>query len=274
MTSPLPEGEYADIGDGIRMHYHSVGEGPALLFLHGSGPGASGWSNFHPNADYFAARGYRCILADSIGYGLSDKPTDQRYTLEFMAGAAVKLMDALGIDQFTPVGNSQGGAQAMYIALHHASRIPKLVLMAPGGLETRERYMEMSGIRSFVRCIFGPEGITWEGMQKLFDKQVVDPASVPAGVVERRFNVSLTQPKHVFEAMRVDNLEEQIHEISCPTFGLWGTDDLFCPVSGAMKLATRIPSCRVVLLNRCGHWVMVEEAELFNRLVLDFLENG
>ena len=88
------------------------------------------------------------------------------------------------------------------------------------------------------------------------------------------FRILFPVPKHVFEAMRVDNLEEEIHEISCPTFGLWGTNDLFCPVSGAMKLATRIPSCRVVLLNRCGHWVMVEEAELFNRLVLDFLENG
>ena len=128
MTQPLPEGEYAEVGPGLRMHYHSLGKGPVVLFLHGSGPGASGWSNFRSNAAFFAAQGYRCILPDSLGYGLSSKPTDRPYTLGFMAGGAVTLMDALGVDRFTIVGNSQGGAQALQIALDHGERVEKLVL--------------------------------------------------------------------------------------------------------------------------------------------------
>jgi 4,5:9,10-diseco-3-hydroxy-5,9,17-trioxoandrosta-1(10),2-diene-4-oate hydrolase len=274
MTIPLPEGEYAEVGPGLRMHYHSVGNGPVLLFLHGSGPGASGWSNFRSNAAVFANHGYRCILPDSLGYGLSSKPTDRPYTTAFMAGGALALMDVLGIDRFTIVGNSQGGAQAIHLAVTNGERVEKLVLMAPGGLEARERYMEMSGIRSMLRCIYGPEGITLAGMQKVFTKQVADPSNIPEGVIEARYKVALTQPRHVFETMRVDNLEERLSEVSCPTLGLWGTGDLFCPVSGAEKLATRIADCRVILFSRCGHWVMVEKSDVFNRSVLDFLQNG
>jgi 4,5:9,10-diseco-3-hydroxy-5,9,17-trioxoandrosta-1(10),2-diene-4-oate hydrolase len=191
-----------------------------------------------------------------------------------MTDCAVALMDSLGLDTFSLVGNSQGGAQAMYIALEHPGRVDRLILMAPGGLETRETYMEQRGIRSLMRCIYGPEGITLEGMLKLFTKQVVDPSRVPDGVIERRFEVAKTQPRHVFESLRVDNLEERLSEIACPTLGFWGTGDLFCPPSGAPKLAGRIPDCRVVTINRCGHWVMVEHPELFDRTCLDFLRHG
>ena len=52
----LPEAHYADVGGGLRMHYHQHGEGPPVLFLHGSGPGASGWSNFNANGLALATR--------------------------------------------------------------------------------------------------------------------------------------------------------------------------------------------------------------------------
>ena len=94
--------------------------------------------------------------------------------------------------------------------------------MAPGGLETRETYMEMRGIRSMMRCIYGPEGITLDGMQRVFTKQVVDPGRVPEGVIARRYEVAMTQPRHVFEAMRVDNLTDRLPEITQPTLALWG----------------------------------------------------
>ncbi|TNE90470.1 MAG: alpha/beta fold hydrolase [Deltaproteobacteria bacterium] len=270
----LPEGQYAHTRDGHRMHFHSIGEGQPVLWLHGSGPGASGWSNFRANAEALAAHGYESILVDSIGYGLSDKPTDVPYGLGFMASCAADVMASLGHETYAVVGNSQGGAQAIRIALDHPERVSKLVLMAPGGLETRETYMECKGIRSMVRCIYGPEGITVEGMRKVFTKQVYDSSEVPEGVIERRTEIALTQPIHVFRTMQVDNQEDRLHEIGCPTLGLWGMDDVFCPPSGAEKLATRIPDCRVTLFNKCGHWVMVERAAVFDRLVADFLNHG
>ena len=111
-------------------------------------------------------------------------------------------------------------------------------------------------------------------MKKLFPKQVVDPAKVPDGVVTRRYHVAMTQPLHVFRSMVVTNQEDRLDQITCPTLGFWGMGDLFCPSTGATKLAEGIADCRVVLINNCGHWVMVEEEALFNRHCLDFLHHG
>ena len=262
------------VGDGLFVHADLVGHGPPVLWLHGSGPGASGWSNFADNAEYLAEHGYQSILLDSIGYGQSDKPTDRDYTLGFMAGCAARAMEELGFSSYVVVGNSQGCAQAIRLALEHPDRVEKLVLMAPGGLEARETYLELKGIRSMMRCLYGPEGLTLEGMHKVFEKQVFDPSRFPEHVVAERYAVAKEQPLHVFRSMKVDNQEDRLGAIRCPTLGLWGMNDVFCPVSGATKLAERIPDCRVVLVNRCGHWVMVEHADLFNRTVLDFLRHG
>jgi 4,5:9,10-diseco-3-hydroxy-5,9,17-trioxoandrosta-1(10),2-diene-4-oate hydrolase len=274
MSEAIPLGTFTEVGHGWQLHHHTYGEGPPVLFLHGSGPGASGWSNFHDNAVAIAAHGYQAILPDSLGYGLSSKPTDVPYTMEHMAGASIALMERLGHPRYTVVGNSQGGAQAIWIALHHPDRVANLVLMAPGGLETRETYMELKGIRSMMRCLYGPEGLTLDGMVQLFGKQLFDASRLDPEVVRRRFEVAQTQPRHVFESMRVPNLEDRLHELSCPVLGLWGMQDVFCPPSGAVKLAERCPNARVTLINRCGHWVMVEHAAVFNRLLLDFLQNG
>ena len=266
-----PEGRYVEIDDGLQLHCNVIGEGPPVLFLHGSGPGASGWSNFAANATALSDAGYQAILADSLGYGRSSKPTDLDYTLERMSTCAAQLMERLGHERYSIVGNSQGGAQAIRIALTHPERVERLVLMAPGGLEDRETYMQMNGIRSMLRCIYGPEGITLDGMHRVFRKQLFDSSALSEAVVEERYALAMTQPRHVFETMRVPDQSERLSEIQCPVLGMWGMNDVFCPPSGAWMLAEQIPDCRVMLFNRCGHWVMVEHAARFNRLVVDFL---
>ena len=73
--------------------------------------------------------------------------------------------------------------------------------------------------------------------------------------------------------MNVPNQADQLGGIECPVLGLWGANDLFCPPSGVDHLVREIQDCRVVIFNRCGHWVMVEQQQRFNRLLWDFLEN-
>jgi 4,5:9,10-diseco-3-hydroxy-5,9,17-trioxoandrosta-1(10),2-diene-4-oate hydrolase len=74
--------------------------------------------------------------------------------------------------------------------------------------------------------------------------------------------------------MRVPDLTERLSEIACPVLGFWGTDDKFNPVSGAMKLMEHCCDARFLLINRCGHWVMVEHRETFNRMCLEFLRRN
>jgi 4,5:9,10-diseco-3-hydroxy-5,9,17-trioxoandrosta-1(10),2-diene-4-oate hydrolase len=71
--------------------------------------------------------------------------------------------------------------------------------------------------------------------------------------------------------MRVPDLSGRLSEITCPVLGFWGSNDRFCPVEGALKVLRECADARFLLINRCGHWVMVEHRELFNRTCLEFL---
>ena len=92
-----PAGRRVDIGDDLSLHIHDLGSGAPVVFLHGSGPGASAWSNFGPNAIAIAEAGFRPILVDSLGYGQSSKPETAEYDLEFMSGGVVRMLDSLGL---------------------------------------------------------------------------------------------------------------------------------------------------------------------------------
>lgn len=269
----VPEGKYADIGDGLRVHYHEAGSGPVVLFLHGSGPGASGWSNFRRNYPVFAERGYRTLVPDTLGYGWSSKP-DVDYTLDFLIGAVRRFLGKLGVERCAVVGNSHGGALSIGLALAAPELVSRLVLMAPGGLEERETYMKMAGIRAMMKAFLVEGPITRESMRTVFSLQLFDPALITDEILSERLEIAATQPKRVLTSMQVPHLAPRLPELACPVLGLWGVDDQFCPVSGAMTMAKGCKRARVVMLSQCGHWVMVEHKDTFNKLCLDFLDEG
>ncbi len=272
LVDELPEGSYADVGADLRLHYHELGCGDAAIFLHGSGPGASGWSNFHQNMRYLSDRGQRAIAPDLLGYGYSSKPTgtERGYHLDVQVEALAAFCEALDLSRVALIGNSMGGAVAIRFAARHPALVSRLVLMAPGGRETRETYMGMRCIRTMMGAIY-KEGVTLEGMRRTFRLQLYDPEQVSDAIIQARYAIAKNQPLDVFKTMRVPNLVEELEQISCPVLALWGADDQFCPVSGAVTLATRVANARVIMLSRCGHWVMVEQPELFNRTVAAFL---
>jgi len=271
-AASIPVGKHADIGGGLSVHYHEHGQGAALLFLHGSGPGASGFSNFSGNFPFFAERGFRTLLPDTLGFGHSSKPADADYHLDFLVGALERFLEVVGVSSCAVVGNSHGGAMAIALALKRPELVKKLVLMAPGGLESRERYLEMKGIRTMLKAVMSPDGISRESLRKVLALQLYDQALLSDELVEQRFQIAELQPKRVLTTLVVPHLTPELSRIECPVFGLWGTSDQFCPVSGAMRIAEGCTDARVLVLSRCGHWVMVEHAALFNRLCLDFLK--
>ena len=269
----VPEGKYADVGDGLRVHYQELGEGPPLVFLHGSGPGASGFSNFKRNYPYFAERGFRTLMPDTLGFGYSSQPDNIDYGLDFLVGKLAKFLGSVGVSRAAVVGNSHGGALAIQLALTHPELVEKLVLMAPGGLEERETYMKMEGIRTMMSVFLSKDGITRDGMRKVFGLQLYDARLLTDEIIEERFQIAEHQPKRVLTSLNVPHLTPRLAELGCPVFALWGVNDKFCPVSGAMRIAESCKRSRVMMLSECGHWVMVEHTDLFNRLCLDFLRD-
>ncbi len=272
-ATSIPEGKYLSIHAGMTLHYHEAGSGEPVVFLHGSGPGASGYSNFKGNFPVFAQNGFRAIVPDLPGFGLSSKPEDAAYVLDFFVAAVHGLVTKLGIARCTVLGNSLGGAIALKYTLDHPEIVTRLILMAPGGLEELPTYLQMEGIQKMIQ-VFTAGPMDTGAMRRLLSLQLHDPSLITDELLAERVGVADTQPRTVLTTMRVPNMAERLGEIRCPVLGFWGTNDRFNPVSGAMKIVEGCAQARVVLLNRCGHWVMVEHRDLFNRTCLDFLRNG
>ena len=272
---PLPLGHFATLPDGLRLHYLDEGQGPVVLWLHGSGPGASGFSNFKANYPVFAAAGYRNIVLDLPGFGRSDKPEDTEYCLDFFVAALHAFLAAVGIQRCTLLGNSLGGAIALKLALDQPQRVARLILMAPGALMEKEQYyLQMEGIQKMGAAFANGELNDAAGMRRLLGLQLYDASTISDETVNERVAVVQQQPRCVLTTMQVPNLAPRLGELQCPILGFWGMNDKFCPASGAQTLMAACRNIRFVLLSECGHWVMVEHRELFNRTCLDFLGEG
>ena len=110
-AGPVPESQYVE-ADGVTYHYHDVGEGAPTIFLHGGGPGCTGWSDFGPVAPYFS-QDRRCVIVDILQYGKSEKCLISGPMWDFHAAKTVALMDALGIEKADFICNSWGGTIAL-----------------------------------------------------------------------------------------------------------------------------------------------------------------
>ena len=268
---PLPIGHFVTLDSGLRLHFLDEGSGPVVLWLHGSGPGASGFSNFKGNYPQFAASGFRNLVVDLPGFGRSDKPEDAQYNLDFFVSAMSGFLKAVGVKRATLLGNSLGGAIALGMALAEPECVAKLILMAPGGVEDRETYFKMIGIQRMVELYnAGPLGI--EHMRRIMSLQLFDSSQLDDKLLAERVAVAVLQPRNLFTTMMVPNMTERLEELRAPILGFWGTDDNFNPASGALKVLTHAPDARFIMLNRCGHWVQVEHRELFNKACLEFLK--
>ncbi|MEH6348795.1 MULTISPECIES: alpha/beta fold hydrolase [Pseudomonas] len=275
LSSPIPVGNFLEVQDTYRLHYHEIGQAnadrPSLLFLHGSGPGASGYSNFHLNYPYFAEQGYHVLVPDYLGYGLSDKPDDIEYTSTLHVEVLHEFLQKKNVTRVVLVGNSLGGSIAFQFGLTYPEQVAKLVVMGPGGVEAPELWAgQMSGLRCMGAFIQGRK--TDKGsFRELLHHIVASPEMITDELIDTRLPVWLEQPLAVFSTMKVEVFAERLAELKMPVLCLWGQKDNFLPVRHALVVAGLVGNARVIISTGSGHWFMLEEPDYFNQEVLSFL---
>lgn len=271
IASEAPTGRTIELKDGQSLHVVDVGEGRPIVFLHGGGPGASGWSNFRQNIPHYVALGYRCLAPDLLGFGGSSKAKDIDYTFEAFGSSLAEALGELGVTNCMLVGNSMGGSIAIRMALDYPDLVSKLVLMAPAWLDEREAVISTPGVRAMTAAFSGPEGLTREKLRHVFELMFASSRHVTDEIVEERFAAAQAQNTAIYSQIRGENLAPRLAEVRQPVLALWGIEDQFNPVSGAYKIAEQCPDVRVVLKSDCGHWFMIEHREMFDRELLAFL---
>jgi 4,5:9,10-diseco-3-hydroxy-5,9,17-trioxoandrosta-1(10),2-diene-4-oate hydrolase len=247
--------------------------------LHGSGPGVTGWANFGGIIGAFTD--YEVLVPDLPGFGRSPAPApfDAPYT-KLAGDAVVALLDERGISKANFIGNSMGGGVAARIALDHPGRVDRLVLMGPGGLAVNLLTPRPSeGMRRLFDFNKTPD------REHLFDwlrSMVFDEALLTDELLEQRW-ANATAPgaldwsRQLFAAQADPMLQDPIPlyaraaEITHETLVLWGRDDRVIPVESGLFAARHLPRAEFHIFDRCGHWVMIERRDEFNRVVQEFL---
>lgn len=256
----------------INLAEAGASDGPPVVFLHGSGPGASGASNFRGNVDAFVGAGFRVILPDLIGYGASAKPEGIDYTLELFTETVRDALRQHGIEQAALVGNSLGGGIAIQLTLDEPDFASSLILMAPGCVAEQASYFTMPGIAK-MKSDFGSPDFSLEQQRGLIST-LLHPSRadcVTDKLVAERFEVAKAQPKDVLARMKTPNLGPRLGELTCPIFVMWGLDDEFCPASHGPLFLDACEDVRLLTFGHTGHWVQVERQAEFNSYATEFL---
>ncbi|MNE16560.1 2-hydroxy-6-oxononadienedioate/2-hydroxy-6-oxononatrienedioate hydrolase [compost metagenome] len=141
-------------------------------------------------------------------------------------------------------------------------------------MEKEQYYLQMEGIQKMGAAFAKGELNDAAGMRRLLSLQLFDPSLISDETVDERVAVVKQQPVCVLSTMQVPNMAAQLAELQCPILGFWGMNDKFCPASGAQTMLEACSRIRFVMLSECGHWVMVEHRELFNRECLAFLQEA
>lgn len=249
---------------------------PAVLFLHGSGPGATGASNWHAVLQDMASEFY-CIAPDVLGFGDSSHPEPRPRGLgpytQLRVDTLIGLLDAMGIAVATVVGNSMGGMWGLGMVRQAPTRVDRLVLMGAGGAPvpigpslpklinfydepTVEAMTEL--LRDFVHEpeLFGPdlEGIAAERLPR---------AVRPDAERSHRATFDFSDPWTF--------TEDDLAAIEQETLLIHGREDKFARFEGSLYYFQHIPNAQLLGVGKCGHWIQIEHHAQFVSAVRNFL---
>src|SRR5882757_5000406 len=251
--------------NGCRINYQLAGpaNAPALVFSNSLGSNFGMWDAQMPAF----AKTYRVLRYDTRGHGQSEV-TAGPYTFEQLARDILALADSLNIDTFHFCGLSMGGLTGLWIALHAAKRLDKLVLCSTGAkIGTADAWNNR--IEAVRRN--GTKSIAAATMERWFTTSFRDRE--PQTVERIQNTLANTNTEGYIaccEALRDTDLCEQVASISTPTLVISATHDPAAPPTDGKFLTKEIKGARYVELD-AAHLSNIEQPEKFTQEVADSL---
>ena len=267
--------------DGDRVVYRRAGRGPVLLLVHGMAGSSLTWRHVMPAL----ARRFTVVAPDLLGQGLSDKPSGD-YSLGAQANTLRDLLDALGFQRATIVGQSLGGGVAMQFAYQYPERCERLVLVDSGGLGHEVtpylRMLTVPGFESVFPLLCTP-GLCAAGDRIASWLDQLGVRSSPASQEVWRSYTSLADEdgrRAFFRSLRevidfsgqaVSALRRLSRAARLPTLIVRGDQDPFIPVSHGLAAHQAIPGSRLEIFPGVGHYPHCEAPERFVAVLEDFI---
>jgi pimeloyl-ACP methyl ester carboxylesterase len=247
-----------------RPHSLSYARRPPLVLINGLAEQSESWyCNVDAWRRHFDVHTPNLLVYDGEALHRrinQNQPIDIDYLVE-------RLREYL--DQFvqTPpyhlVANSLGGKVAVEFAARYPDLVERLVLLCPSGLSDEERLPVVEGVRrndpgSLVHSVFHNPRCADPMLLTYYQKQFAS----------RRWQVGLLRTIRGTMAHRV---RDRLAQVTQPTLLIVGNEDRIVDPRQASAAAALLPQGKLVVLQRCGHAPQIEQAEIINRLVIEFL---
>ena len=233
-------GHFADLR-GVKLYYEVYGSGKPVLFVHGNG---GSMRDFKHQLHAFA-KSYKVILVDSRAQGRSEDKGDS-LSYEMMADDLHALLEHLKIDSCNVVGWSDGGINALLLALRHPEKVRKLA--ATGA----NLWPDSTALDPWLH----KKILEWDAD---LTRQMADPVKRNQ---RKLMHLMAVQPNITLE---------QLHKVHCPSLIIGGDHDVIIP-EHTVQIARAIPKSYLWILPNSGHSTLVHYAAEFNRITMGFFE--
>lgn len=253
--------------DGLRLHYQTVGRGPAVLLIHGW---ASSWRMWARSMSRLAQSGFQAWAVDLIGFGESDKPGNGWYTLDRFTQTLGDFCSQLAIDVRAVVGHSMGGTIALNMAAQ--GKVGSLIAAAPVVNGELSPSLHLLLTSSLARRLFA-----WMRKQSFFsmlgEMKLVATPELFRDPVRRRNHQDLraTTVNAAVGSLRTvvsSNLEDRLPGIRVPSLVVVGGRDVVVAPSQGRLAARLIPGSQFVEWPDAGHQLVDERGDTFDELMI------
>ncbi len=277
---PVSPSNEAQTAKPVNLHYKETGKGDPVLLLHGLGASSYAWRFVTPEL----AKTHRIIALDLKGFGKSDKPRDDKYSLFDQADLVDKFIDKHKLRRLTLVGHSFGGGVALALAIkdqeRRKPRLKKLILIdsisykqkIPWGIAL----MRTPIISDLGIALIPPETQMKIALQFAYHDNSKIPVEAP-----REYAKQISSPEGKYALLRTaaqlmpENIEEftkKYSDLKVKTLLIWCKRDGIVPVAYGKRLYNNLPNARMHILPECVHLPQEELPQLTSKLMSDFLK--
>jgi pimeloyl-ACP methyl ester carboxylesterase len=267
---------FAKTKDGVKLYYEETGQGVPVVFVHEFAADHRSWEL---QMRHFGQR-YRCVTYGARGYPPSDVPeSPESYSQDIAADDILAVMDHLGIDKAHIVGLSMGGFATLHFGFRHPRRALSLCVAGCGyGAEKDQQAKFKAEVEVVAKALLT------EGMPAFAEKYAYGPTRVqfenkdPRGFAQ--FKKELGEHSALGSANTqigcqgrrpsLYDLVDKMRALTVPTLILTGDEDWSCLQPGVL-MKREIPSAALSVMPNCGHTVNLEDPDLFNQIVGDFI---